>query len=193
MHQIFLVSPCHYMQRGIREVMATAPVSVQVLTVSCPEDILSVSRTDGNRMVLVLVPVQDAVTASRASLFLWRMTCLQSEGRMPDISVLLLSDRTGGRYPRLSERLSPESLRYALTTAVTQPGNTRIFRPGQCHLSVLQRKILLASLAGLEVDEMARTLNVSRRGVLAGRSALIQKLGLRNRLELMGLMAADFI
>lgn len=193
MHQIFLVSSCHYLQRGIKLIMKTAPVAVQVITVSSPEEILTVPRTDGNRMVLVSVPAQDVVTASRASLFLWRLMCLQSTGQFPNISVLLLSDRTGGRYPRLSERLSPDRLRYALTTAISQPGNARIFQPRQCHLSVLQRKILMASLAGLQVDEMARELNISRRGVFAGRTALLHKLGLRNRLELVGLMAADFI
>ncbi|EDT6782715.1 hypothetical protein NI443_004811 [Salmonella enterica] len=83
---------------------------------------------------------------------------LQATGRMPNIVVLLLSDRADGKYPQLSERLLPDRLHYALTMAMTQPGNTRIFQQRQCHLS-----------------------------------ALLHKLELRNRLELMGLMKSDFI
>lgn len=193
MHQIFFFSPCHYMQRGIKEAMKIAPVSVQVLTVNSPEEILSAPQTDGNRIVLISAPAKNPAIASRASLFLWKLIRLKSTGQFLDISVLLLSDRVRGKYSRLSEHLSPERLSYALTMAVTQPGNALIFQPRQCHLSPLQQKILVASLAGLQVDEMAKVLNISQRGVFAGRNALLNKLGLRNRLELMGLMATDFI
>lgn len=45
MHQLFLVSSCHYLQKGIREVMALVPV--QVMTVSRPEEIPPPGREPG--------------------------------------------------------------------------------------------------------------------------------------------------
>ncbi|EBF0843295.1 hypothetical protein LN994_003991 [Salmonella enterica] len=192
-HQIFLVSPCHYLLAGLEAVMKTVPV--KVMPVSRPEEIQSAPGSHRKtRLVLVSVPVREPKTAARASLFLWRLMCLQAAGYLVDLPVLLLSDMPGGSYPQLSERTPPERLRHTLTEAVTRPGNLPgMNRSRHCELSALQQKILMASLAGLSVEEMALALNISRRGVFTGRTALMNKLGLRNRLGLMSLVAADFI
>ncbi|EGL9556633.1 hypothetical protein IMA99_004163 [Salmonella enterica] len=48
-------------------------------------------------------------------------------------------------------------------------------------------------MAGDSVYEIAAALAVTRQSVFASRSALIEKLGLRNRLELMSLTMEDFL
>ncbi|EIM9326228.1 hypothetical protein LN825_003959 [Salmonella enterica] len=54
-------------------------------------------------------------------------------------------------------------------------------------LSPLQEEILAGTLAGETVVDMAKRLNITPRGVFSGRTALMNKLGLKNRLSLMAL------
>lgn len=193
MYQIFFFSRCNFMQTGVREMMMNAPVPVQVIPVTQPEEILSLRQARGNQLILVSSsPPRDPVSSARGSLFLWRLMCLQSTGYLKGIPVLLLNDNPGGRYPSVSGHMSIDALCHTLTTSVTQSGYVRVFQPRQCRLSVLQKKILDASLAGGSVEEIARKLNISQREVFSGRTALLGKLGLRNRLELMSLVAEDF-
>ncbi|EAT7400339.1 helix-turn-helix domain-containing protein [Salmonella enterica] len=192
MHQLFFFSPCHFMQSGMKVMMTTAPESVRVIPVTRPEEIQKTGTSSGQRLLLVSVPAREPWLASRAQLFLWRLRCLQVAGRLPDTPCLLLSDLPDGPFPRLSEYLPVGKLRHALMAALTQPHPTRIVQVRQYQLSPLQEKILAQSLAGASVAEMAGRLNISPRGVFAGRASLLHKLGLRNRLGLMGLDAVDF-
>ncbi|EAO4397500.1 hypothetical protein E5475_20745 [Salmonella enterica] len=189
MHQLFFFSPCNYMQAGLKVVMEGAPV--RVITVVRPEDILSTPQPRGNRMVLVSVPAREPKVAARASLFLWQLMSLQAAGHLPEVFCLLLSDIPDKKFSCLKENLTAVSLRNRLLEAVTRPGRHRLNPQRQCELSALQEKILTASLAGASVDEMARMLNISKRGVFAGRAALMHKLGVKNRLGLMGLTGRD--
>ncbi|WP_186795909.1 LuxR C-terminal-related transcriptional regulator [Salmonella enterica] len=54
-------------------------------------------------------------------------------------------------------------------------------------LSPLQRAILEGTLAKKTVSQIARELGVTNRAILASRRVLMTKMGLRNRMELMGL------
>ncbi|EAM8731808.1 hypothetical protein B0T92_20640 [Salmonella enterica] len=193
MYQIFFFSRCNFMQTGVREMMMNAQVPVQVIPVTRPEEILSLRQSCGNQLILVSSPPRDPVSSARGSIFLWQLMCLQSTGDLKGMPVLLLNDTPGGRYPKISGHMSVDALCHTLTTSVTQPGYVRVFQPRQCRLSVMQKKILEASLAGGTVEVIARQLNISQRGVFSGRAALLGKLGLRNRLELMSLVAEDFL
>lgn len=190
MHQLFFFSPCHYMQAGLTTIMKTTPVRVTAVT--SPEAILSVPPPPGHRGVLVSVPAREPKVAAQASLFLWQLMNLQAAGHLPGVFCLLLSDLPDKKFSCLKESLSAASLRDRLLEAVARPGKHSLNGQRRCELSALQKKILVASLAGASVDEMARMLNISKRGVFAGRSALMHKLGVKNRLGLMGLSDRDF-
>ncbi|EBL9938825.1 hypothetical protein DO481_22370 [Salmonella enterica] len=187
-HLIFLVSTCEYMLRGLESLMSDS--SARIIRVSRPEEILAypVSPAD-NRVVLVSLPsVLSAAVAGRV--FLWRLSVLRSLGAIPGrLSCLLVGDRErwddpSGGYDWLPCR-NVLSVRETLLRVLEWPeraGPVRLVLP----LTSRQRAILEGTLARKTVSQMARELGVTDRVILASRRALMTKMGLRNRMELMG-------
>ncbi|EBV0313662.1 hypothetical protein EBK54_24660 [Salmonella enterica subsp. enterica] len=192
-HLIFLVSACEYMHRGLELLMSDSPV--RIIRISRPEEILAypVSPAD-NRLVLVSLPsVLSAAVAGRV--FLWRLSVLRSQGAIPGrLSCLLVGDRErwgdpAGGYDWLPCR-DVLSVRETLLRILEWPERAggrlqpvRLPLP----LSPLQRAILEGTLAKKTVSQIARELGVTNRAILASRRVLMTKMGLRNRMELMGL------
>lgn len=186
-HLIFLVSPCEYLHRGLESLMSDSPV--RIIRVSRPEEITAhpVSSAD-NRLVLVSLPSMLS-TAGAGWMFLWRLSVLRSQGAIPGrLSCLLMGDRKrwddpAGGYDWLPCR-DVLSVRETLLRILEWPERpVRLPLP----LSPRQREILDGTLAKKTVSQIARELGVTDRAVFASRRALMTKMGLRNRMELMGL------
>ncbi|EDL5735529.1 TPA: helix-turn-helix transcriptional regulator [Salmonella enterica] len=189
-HLIFLVSPCEYLHRGLESLMSDSPV--RIIRVSRPEEITAhpVSSAD-NRLVLVSLPSMLS-TAVAGRMFLWRLSVLRSQGAIPGrLSCLLMGDRKrwddpAGGYDWLPCR-DVLSVRETLLRILEWP--ERLLRPVRLPLplSPRQREILDGTLAKKTVSQIARELGVTDRAVFASRRTLMTKMGLRNRMDLMGL------
>ncbi|EDJ0842876.1 hypothetical protein GEY90_22855 [Salmonella enterica subsp. enterica] len=167
--------------------MSDSPV--RIIRVSRPEEITAhpVSSAD-NRLVLVSLPSMLS-TAGAGWMFLWRLSVLRSQGAIPGrLSCLLMGDRKrwddpAGGYDWLPCR-DVLSVRETLLRILEWPERpVRLPLP----LSPRQREILDGTLAKKTVSQIARELGVTDRAVFASRRALMTKMGLRNRMELMGL------
>ncbi|CAD6107169.1 helix-turn-helix transcriptional regulator [Escherichia coli] len=192
-HLIFLVSSCEYLHRGLESLMSGSPA--RIIRVSRPEEIRAypVSPAD-NRVVLVSLPsVLSAAVVGRV--FLWRLGVLRSQGVIPGrLSCLLVGrrerwDDPAGGYDWLHSG-DVQSVRKALLRVLECPECAeRVRRPEQLTLplSPRQQAILEGTLAKKRVSQIARELGVTDRAILASRRALMMKMGLRNRMELMGL------
>ncbi|EBL5818847.1 hypothetical protein AHX68_21370 [Salmonella enterica subsp. enterica serovar Muenchen] len=196
MHQIFLVTPCSYMHAGLAALMGTAREGGQVSRISRPEEILMIPPVTGTRLVLVPVPGREPRVAALAEMYLWRQELLQISGRMPLLPCVLLSDRIRKEYRALAEHTEAMALRDMLGEILAHPEKAMrqvpLQRAGR-ELSPLQAKILAGTLAGESVVEMAGRLDMPPRGIFAGRAALMNKLGLKNRLGLMALSEAELV
>ncbi|EMX8376850.1 helix-turn-helix transcriptional regulator [Salmonella enterica] len=196
-HLIFLVSACEYMHRGLESLMSDSPA--RVIRVSRPEEILAypVSPAD-NRVILVSLPsVLSAAVAGRV--FLWRLGVLRSQGAIPGrLSCLLVGDRErwddlSGGYDWLPCRdvLSVREMLLRVlewpVRAGCVPWPVRLVLP----LSPRQQAILDGILSRKTVSQIARELGVTDRAILASRRALMTKMGLRNRMDLMGLAGPE--
>ncbi|EAR9301928.1 hypothetical protein KG902_004021 [Salmonella enterica] len=193
-HQIFLVTQCRYQHAGMTLLMATAREKVDVKRITCPEDIQATPVSYGNRLVVVPVPRNEPRVAARAEMYLWRQELLQLSGDIPILPCVILGDPRGkGGYRSLPEQTPVEVLRDVLTEVLLHPDKSvklrRIALQSRvCRvLSPLQEEILAGTLAGETVVDMAKRLNITPRGVFSGRTALMNKLGLKNRLSLMAL------
>ncbi|ECZ0740558.1 TPA: hypothetical protein G8O00_000951 [Salmonella enterica] len=194
MHQLFVFSGCTYLHLGLCE--ALAGDDVQVIRVKTAEEVLEYPEGTGNRLLLVDAPKREPIVAARGKVFLWRWASIG--GRHRNFPVLMYSDigqgmAVYGAYS-LSEQLSVSGLRAAILNAFKWPER---FRRTACggvpELSVRQHQVLFATLAGLSVRTTARMLDVHERLVLSTRTAVIDKLGLKNRVVLMSLNLKDFI
>ncbi|EEA2717972.1 hypothetical protein DB217_17290 [Salmonella enterica subsp. enterica serovar Chester] len=181
MHTIFIVTPCRYLHAGLDLIMRTAPFPVRVRRIDRLEDIQAVPCTEGNRLILVPVPVREPMVAALAKGFLWRRALLQ-----PGLPCVLLSNEKTVEYLALPENLSVEMLREILSDILAYPAKAQkqVIRNAHYALSPLQANILSGTLAGKSVGEIAESLSMSERSILAGRTALMSKLGLKNRLGL---------
>ncbi|EHQ9355013.1 hypothetical protein KTK71_004515 [Salmonella enterica] len=196
MHTIFIVTPCSYLLAGLETLMSSAPFPVQVCRIRHPEDICAISCSGGNRLILVSVPVGEPRVAALAKCFLWRLGLLEISGKMPLLPCVLLSNERIAEFREIPEFISVEILRDVLSEILTYPKKgmrKQTLKKTRCVLSPLQDKILSETLAGKTVEEIAVSLNVSPRAVFAGRTALMNKLGLKNRMALMALSDAALL
>lgn len=192
MHQVFLVTQCRYQHAGMAMLMATARYNVDVKRITRPEDILVTPASCGNRLIVVPVPGNEPWMAARAEMFLWRQELLQLSGDMAVLPCVILGKSGGKKYHSLPEQMPVEMLRDALTEMLIHPDKLirkASLKKGCCVLSPLQKQILAGTQAGETVAEMAERLNMSPRSIFSGRTALMNKLGLKNRLGLIALQA----
>lgn len=196
MHQLFVFSGCTYLHLGLCE--ALAGDDVQVIRVKTAEEVLEYPQGTGNRLLLVDAPKREPIVAARGKVFLWRWATLG--GRQRDFPVLMYSDIGQGQgldvygVCSLSEQLPVSGLRAAILNAFKWPERFRRKARGVVpELSVRQHQVLFATLAGLSVPTTARMLDANERLVLSTRTAVIDKLGLKNRVVLMSLKLKDFI
>ncbi|EDX5597966.1 helix-turn-helix transcriptional regulator [Salmonella enterica subsp. enterica serovar Saintpaul] len=81
------------------------------------------------------------------------------------------------------------NVRETLLDILNTPGSAVLPRVNlnRCRLSSRQQHILDETLAGRSVRDIAAHLEISERAVFSARAALIMKIGLNNRMELMSL------
>lgn len=127
--------------------------------------------------------------------FLWRWAILNLNVKVGDIPCLLFSDNIEdcelGAY-RLPQNLSLPTLSTYIIDALIKPSlfirpPSRVFKLTERQLHILER-----TLAGDSISRIADRLAIGKGAVFASRTALIQKMGLRNRLELMSLAGKFF-
>ncbi|EAX4124286.1 helix-turn-helix transcriptional regulator [Salmonella enterica subsp. enterica serovar Rubislaw] len=193
-HLIFLVNGCTYLRQGLEFLMAEAGCQSLILPVTEPEEILAwpVSRY-GRRLVLVSLP-PEPVQAARGRFFLWRLEVLRMQGvRTGPLLCLLDGDRgrwntqlAGYRWLPSGEGLSAvQKILPGLLNSPKMMAPLPVIR--NCRLSRRQQYILRETLAGGTVKAMAEELEISELAVFSARTALMTKMGLNNRLELMSL------
>ncbi|HDC1420168.1 TPA: hypothetical protein O7U53_004134 [Salmonella enterica] len=194
MHQLFVVTDCQFTLMGLEWLMKEADKSVKVIRVRNPEDVLTVPKEEGNRAVLIVMALGSPVIRASGRIFLWRWALWRPVSQTGMIPCLLLCDKhesiITGAYP-LSRQLSLPTLSAQLLVILNHPA----FYVRTCSrvrpLTTMQRVVLEATIAGESVSVTAARLGVADRSVFACRTALIQKLGLRNRMELMCLSERD--
>ncbi|ECO1040173.1 helix-turn-helix transcriptional regulator [Salmonella enterica subsp. enterica serovar Newport] len=195
LHQIVVVTQCRYTLLGLKALMAQSAVPAEIIQVSRPEAVTRGSwSVNYSRLLLVDISGTPKEIA-RSRVFLWRWLGLCTRGLTEAMPWLLLeNDRGKGRHHSLTSRQSVTQLVAKISEVLLHP-ERRCSCPGAEYrggLSDLQSEILNRTLAGDSVYEIAAALAVTRQSVFASRSALIEKLGLRNRMELMSLTMEDF-
>ncbi|EBY2617314.1 DNA-binding response regulator [Salmonella enterica subsp. enterica serovar Newport] len=188
---IFLVSQCSYLLHGLSSLMTETDARVSIIPVSHPEEILSYPEGLYKRRLIVVslptVPVQSA----KGRVFLWRLDIMRMQGRLSGpVHCVLIGDREKWHSCVPAHRWLPKengpAMQDILLRTLLSPGWSSVpARPR--YLTYRQECILEATLAGNTVQEIAEKLNLTERAVFASRSALIERMGLNNRMELMAL------
>ncbi|HGB4478638.1 TPA: LuxR C-terminal-related transcriptional regulator [Salmonella enterica] len=188
MHQLFVVTSCNYTVAGFKALMAERRLPVRIIPALTPEEVRMTPSEGGNRVIVVVLPAREPTVSVPGRIFLWRRALQQMAGISDHALCLVLSDETPENYRaacRLHWPLPLPSLTTLLIRALEHPylfvsreAETRTLTP-------MQKEILDATLAGESVRATAARLVVNPRKVFSSRAALIRKLGLRNRMELM--------
>ncbi|HAG3364620.1 TPA: response regulator transcription factor [Salmonella enterica] len=188
---IFLVSQCSYLLYGLSSLMTETDCRVSVIPVSHPEEILSYPEGRYKRRLIVVSLPTAPVQSAKGRVFLWRLDIMRMQGRLSGpIHCVLTGDREKWHscvpaYRWLPKESGPAT-QDILFRALMSPGwSTVPARPR--HLTHRQECILKDTLAGNTVQEIAEKLNLTERAVFSARSAMISRIGLNNRIELMGL------
>ncbi|HCR3451221.1 TPA: hypothetical protein ON570_004907 [Citrobacter werkmanii] len=196
MHQLFVVTSCGYTLSGLELLMKDAGLPVRVIRVKTPEDVLTTQPEDGNRAVLLVMPVGAPAERAACRLFLWRWMLWRPASQTEATPCLMLCDigegSVTGTYP-LSRKMSLPALSAVLSGILRCPRSYVRSSSRTRPLTAFQRDVLEATMAGVSVQATAVKLGVRTGAVFASRTALIQKLGLRNRMELMCLNGDDLL
>ncbi|HCM1965154.1 TPA: hypothetical protein N3A49_004738 [Salmonella enterica subsp. salamae serovar 56:l,v:z39] len=196
MHQLFVVTSCRYTLTGLDLLMKETGLPVRVSRVTTPEQVLMTPREGGNQVVLVVMPKGSPAARAACRLFLWRWSLWRPSVQTQVIPCLLLCDNDEGHltgvYP-LFRQLSLSTLSAQLSVVLNHP----TFYVRGCSwarpLTALQRLVLEATMCGEPVPATATRLGLPPRAVFTTRAALVQKLGLRNRMELMCLNGEEIL
>ncbi|EAA1210244.1 hypothetical protein JRK18_003821 [Salmonella enterica] len=196
MHRLFVVTDCQFTLMGLEWLMKEADKAIKVIQVRKPEDVLTSPEGEGNRAVLIVMPVGSPAIRASGRLFLWRWALWRPVSQTGITPCLLLCDKqesnVTGAYP-LSRQLSLPTLSAQLLAILNYPA----FYVRTCSrvrpLTAIQRVVLEATITGERVSVTAARLGVTERSVFSCRTALIHKIGLRNRMELMCLNDRDAI
>lgn len=189
---IFLVSQCSYLLYGVSSLMTETDCRVSVIPVSHPEEILSYPEGRYKRRLIVVSLPSAPVQSAKGRVFLWRLGIMRIQGRLSGpIHCVLTGDRERWHscvpaYRWLPKENGPATQDILLRALMTPGWSYVPVRPR--HLTLRQACILEATLAGCTVQEIAEKLNLTERAVFSARSAMISRIGLNNRIELMGLM-----
>lgn len=188
MHQLFVVTPCNYTVAGFKALMAERRLPVRIIPALTPEDVRMTPPEGGNRVIVVVLTAREPAVSVPGRIFLWRRALQQMAGLSDHALCLVLSDETSEKYRaawRLHWPLPLPSLTSLLIRALEHP-DLFVSRQAEARtLTPMQKEILDATLAGESVRATAARLVVNPRTVFSCRAALIRKLGLRNRMELM--------
>ncbi|ECK3336750.1 helix-turn-helix transcriptional regulator [Salmonella enterica] len=201
MNQLFLVSSCGFTRAGLEALSRDWKMPTEVLSIRHPGQILSAPPVSGNRLVLVSVPAESVAEAARGMLFWRQMELMRLEPAgavfLRDVPCVLLGERSGRVLPEGSLWLSPAIPPAQLGVYLQQIlRNAYLMVPecrnrNQLHLSQQQRAVMAACMSGEAVRETAVRLGLSTHAVNCSRYTVMQRLGLRNRLELMSLSGSD--
>lgn len=189
---IFLVSQCSYLLHGLSSLMTETDDRVSVIPVSHPEEILSYPEGRYKRRLIVVSLPTAPVQSAKGRVFLWRLDIMRMQGRLSGpVHCVLTGDREKWHscvpaYRWLPKENGPATQDILLRTLLSPGWSSVPARPR--HLTHRQECILEATLAGNTVQEIAEKLNLAEKAVFASRSALIERMGLNNRMELMSLI-----
>ncbi|EDT6782710.1 hypothetical protein AC861_004643 [Salmonella enterica subsp. enterica] len=188
MHQLFVVTPCNYTVAGFKALMAERRLSVRIIPVLTPEEVSIIPPEEGNRIIVVVLPAREPAVSVPGRIFLWRRALQQVAGMPDHTPCLVLSDETHEKY-RVARWLHwPQPLPSLTTLLIRALEHPDLFVCRQAEarpLTPMQKEILDATLAGESVRVTAARLFVQPQTVFSCRAALIRKLGLRNRIDLM--------
>ncbi|WP_080095930.1 helix-turn-helix transcriptional regulator [Salmonella enterica] len=192
---IFLVNACGYLRYGLASLMADIDSQFRIISVSHPEDMLVYPFRHYDRPLIMVFLPQEPRAAARGRVFLWRLEMLRLQKQFPvTLSCLLDGDRERWSVLLAGYRWLPcdgdmVNVRETLLDILNTPGSAVLPRVNlnRCRLSSRQQHILDETLAGRSVRDIAAHLEISERAVFSARAALIMKIGLNNRMELMSL------
>ncbi|WP_079964701.1 helix-turn-helix transcriptional regulator [Salmonella enterica] len=188
MHQLFVVTSCNYTVAGFEALMAERHLSVRIIPVLTPEEVRITPPEGGKRIIVVVLPAREPAVSVPGRVFLWRRALHQMAGISDHALCLVLSDKTPEKYRadwRLHWPQPVTSLASLLIRALKHPDWFVSHQAEAWMLTPIQKEILDATLAGESVRATAARLFVNPQKVFSCRAALIRKLGLRNRMELM--------
>ncbi|EHY0218379.1 hypothetical protein RJK31_004431 [Salmonella enterica] len=196
MHQLFVVTACRFTLTGLEQLMKETGLPVRVSRVRTPEDVLATPHEDGNRVVLVVMPRGAPAHRASCRLFLWRWALCRPASQTGAIPCLLLCDKQEGWVTgvHLLSRQQPlPTLSAQLSVVLNHPAFYVRSGSRARALTSIQLVVLEATMRGEPVQVTAARLGVPSRSVFACRTALIHKLGLRNRIELMCLNRGELL
>lgn len=195
MHQIFMMTECSYTLLGLRTLMAQCQEPAEIFQVSKPEEVGLCSWSGTGTRILMVDMSGPPRQVAHSRVFIWRWVALRSQGLIEAMPCVLLEEvRRGTSTQILSSRQPLSLLKARVSNVLSHPDNYDYLsnrRWGQ-ELSERQLAVLYRTLSGDSVRMIAQGLSVTQQSVFASRSALIEKLGLRNRMELLSLTEADF-
>lgn len=201
MNVIYLMSACGFIRAGLEALNREWLDSVRIIGISEPEELLTAPPVSGNSLVMVYVPPDNVAEAARGMLFWRRLALIQTDpnsgSRLKQIPCLLWGDHRGRTLPVRTEWL-PASLSSAQLAASLQKvlrvpsiyvfcNNPARLRQ-QLQLSEQQEAVMASCLSGETTQDAAKRLGLSVHVVHCSRRSLLQRLGLKNRLELISLV-----
>lgn len=194
--RIIIVSHCHYLYAGLKALLSSVSLPLileQVITADEAGKKVSLGRGD---MVMIAQESGCPADRTRSRAVVWRLEYLMRTGTIPWVPCALLTQNMqielGKKTFSLTQSWLHEELEILLSGVLSTPECYYPEVSVSQYLTAQQSVLLKELLAGQDVKGIAAALHLSPRAVFAGRGALIRKLGLRNRLELMCLNRQGF-
>lgn len=186
---VIVVTSCHFLFSGLVRIVDDSHLNGRLIQVNGVDDILELQVETSVNLIVVIsesdipsVKVRDHVIMCKLD---YHMQC----GVLRRIPVVYITGKMkvliGERFFFLTrEYLARELVDILMHVLINSDDYCLKNFMGGKSLSSRQKEILECTLAGKSISEIAEAMSIQPGVVFSHRSALIQKLGFRNRIEL---------
>jgi len=170
---------------------------LKIIHATTTESVSQIQMNTGASIIVIATESDSSSERVRSLVMQWHLEYLMDTGCLRNMPVIQLSGNTqvwiAGRIFSLTQRRLAYELMNIMTATIKNAEYHKTPHAGKKKCLTRKQKIVLAgTLAGCRVNEIAELLHIKPGVVFFHRQALIAKLGLRNRLELMLLKSEDF-
>ncbi|EBG4357929.1 helix-turn-helix transcriptional regulator [Salmonella enterica subsp. enterica] len=193
---VIVITSCHLLFAGLELVWREGGISLELIHATTPESILKIKMSAGDAIIIIATESDLPTEGVRSQVMHWRLEHLMRTNALPRIPVFHITGDMriliAGCYYNLTRSHLSCELVSIINEVMANSSSYENSIPEKISLTCRQKTILHATLAGMDVGEIAELLCISPGVVFSHRKTLIEKLGLRNRLELMLLKTEDF-
>ena len=190
--QIIILTPCHFFLTGLTELLKKTHLPINLIPATSPEEVIAITKSVNTAMIVMTQESKSPAETARVHIQLQYIHRLMIIGVIPLTPCLLLTPELTVNIEGTLFQRKRENLLHHLETSIGEIlvnsekyKNMTFQRP----VSNRQMYILRGIQKGMTVNQLAEQMNISPKTVFVHQNALIRKLKLRNRIELITLIS----